>query len=101
MSITDTRPAIRNRPLLTPKRAEMLTLAANGHGDKQIARVMGCTLSTVKTQMRWTCRRLGVDDRTHAVAVALRLGLISLSAINIPAPDPARRPGRRAAGAAR
>ncbi|MFD9564405.1 LuxR C-terminal-related transcriptional regulator [Streptomyces sp. NPDC059994] len=101
MNGTDTRPAIRNRPLLTPKRVEMLTLAANGYSDKQIARVMGCTLSTVKTQMRWTCRRLGVADRTQAVAVALRLRLISLSAITVPEPDPARRPGRRAAGAVR
>lgn len=63
-------------PLLTDRELAILRLVAAGHGNKQIAELMYLSISTVKTHLDDAYRRLGVSDRAHAVAVALRLGLL-------------------------
>lgn len=90
MSERDRRPVDRHRPLLSKRRVEMLVHVANGRGNKEIAVAMGCSLATIKTQMRLTCRRLGAQDRAHAVAIALRMRIVHFSDIAVPAPDPPR-----------
>lgn len=61
---------------LTPRLTEVLQLAADGNTNKQIGDALGTTEQTVKSQIKTILRRLHVDDRTHAVSVGIRLGLI-------------------------
>lgn len=71
-------------PYLTPRLLQVLELAASGHNNKAIGEQLGITENTVKTQMKTILRRLHVDDRAHAVALGLRLGLVSVDAVTIP-----------------
>uniref|UniRef100_UPI0018FE0455 helix-turn-helix domain-containing protein n=1 Tax=Streptomyces alboviridis TaxID=67269 RepID=UPI0018FE0455 len=63
---------------LTPRQLQVLHLAANGYPNKAIGRQLGTAEDTVKSQMAALMRRLHVEDRAHAVAVAIRLGLCLL-----------------------
>lgn len=69
---------------LTRRQLQVLQLAANGHPNKSIGRHLGTAENTVKAQMAALMRRLHVDDRAQAVAVGMRLGLISMDQITIP-----------------
>ncbi len=57
---------------------EMLRSLAHGAGNRDIAQRMFLSEQTVKNELSDIYRRLGVENRTEAVATALRLGLISL-----------------------
>ncbi|MDX6581277.1 MAG: hypothetical protein QOI10_461 [Solirubrobacterales bacterium] len=65
-----------DRPALTPRELEVLALAAQGHSRRQIAELLTVSLETVKTHFQHIYAKLGVSDRTAAVAKALRDGLI-------------------------
>lgn len=65
---------IRN---LTPAMIEVLILASQGHSAPSTAETRGVTLDTIKHQRSTLMRRLGADNMTHAVAVAMRRGIIS------------------------
>ncbi len=56
----------------------MLRSLAQGAGNRDIAQRMFLSEQTVKNELSDIYRRLGVENRTEAVATALRLGLISL-----------------------
>ena len=71
-------------PRLTRRHQQILQLAANGYSNKLIGSRLGTAENTVKSQMQALMRRLHVDDRTQAVTVALRLGLISLEDVAVP-----------------
>ncbi|MFD1309115.1 LuxR C-terminal-related transcriptional regulator [Streptomyces kaempferi] len=71
-------------PSLTPRLLEVLQLAANGYPNRLIGRQLGTTEDTVKSQMAKILRRLHVDDRAQAVAVGIRLELLSMDQITIP-----------------
>jgi DNA-binding CsgD family transcriptional regulator len=73
------------RTSVTQRQLQMLRLAANGKTNQSIARALGITEDGVKSQMRSTLRKLRVSDRAQAVAVALRLGLLKLDDIEVPA----------------
>jgi two-component system nitrate/nitrite response regulator NarL len=74
--------AIRHRdahdhPVLTPHERAILALAAQGRTTRQIAARLRVQPPTVKSQLQTTLyRKLGVSDRTSAVALALRRGLL-------------------------
>jgi DNA-binding NarL/FixJ family response regulator len=51
---------------------------ARGLSNRQIADVIGRTEATVKVHVLHVLSKLGVDDRTSAVTVALKRGLIHL-----------------------
>jgi DNA-binding NarL/FixJ family response regulator len=74
---------------LTPRQLQVLRLAANGRTNREIGRQLGITEDTVKSQMAVVLRRLHVEDRAQAVAVGIRLGLVSVDAVTI-SPRPAR-----------
>jgi DNA-binding NarL/FixJ family response regulator len=57
---------------------ELLRYLAAGMGNQEIAKMMFLSSQTVKNDLSDLYRRLGVDNRTEAVATALRVGLISL-----------------------
>ena len=61
---------------LSPRELEVLTLAGQGHPVSKIAENLTISRSTVKTHLAHIYRKLGVGDRTAAVAHALRAGFI-------------------------
>lgn len=63
---------------LTPRELEVLRLAAKGLRNRGIAREIGRTEETVKVHLKHVMAKLGVEDRTQAVTLALRRGIISL-----------------------
>lgn len=65
-------------PVLSAREATVLTGAAQGLTNGQIARRMGIGEATVKTYLARTFEKLGARDRTSAVAAALAKGLIEL-----------------------
>jgi two-component system nitrate/nitrite response regulator NarL len=64
------------RPSLSPRELEILSLAAEGHSTPEIAARLHVSAATVKTHLQKTYDKLGVTDRTSAVVVALRRGLL-------------------------
>jgi DNA-binding NarL/FixJ family response regulator len=63
---------------LTPAELEVLRLVATGSANKQIADRLGITEDTVKGRVRSILSKLNANDRTHAVMIGLRRGLIEL-----------------------
>ena len=61
---------------LTERQAEVLTLVSTGHTDPQIAKRIGISRYTVNEHMRNIYATLNVTTRAHAVAVAMRKGII-------------------------
>lgn len=71
-------PADREAKRLTARESDVLELAAAGNSNKQIAARLSLTEDTIKGYMKAIFARLGAMDRTHAVAIAVRNGLIEL-----------------------
>ena len=63
---------------LTARELELLDRAANGDSSKQIARFLGLSEQHVKNTMSSIMTKLRASSRTHAVAIAITAGLISL-----------------------
>jgi len=63
---------------LTPRELEVLRELAKGLANKQIADVMGVSQYTIKDYLKTILTKLHVADRTEAVTVAIRRGLIHL-----------------------
>lgn len=61
---------------LTPRQCEYLLAAADGMIDAEIAKKVGVAEATVKNMFTAVFQRLGARSRTHAVAIALRQGII-------------------------
>ena len=61
---------------LTERELEVLRLLADGLTNKTIARRLGTSPATVKSQVRTICAKLGVESRAGAVALAIRRGLL-------------------------
>jgi DNA-binding NarL/FixJ family response regulator len=60
---------------LTQRESEVLELLVSGHSNKAVASKLVVSEDTVKTHIRGLYRKLGVADRSGAIAVALREGL--------------------------
>lgn len=66
-------------PLLSPlsrRETEILEYIAEGNSNKEIAHALGICNQTVKNHVTSIMRKLAANDRTHAVVLALRHGLI-------------------------
>lgn len=63
---------------LTPREIEVLSFVARGFGNKEVGNVLGTAPGTVKAHVQSILSKLGAKDRTHAVAIALRRGIIHL-----------------------
>jgi DNA-binding NarL/FixJ family response regulator len=61
---------------VTKRELDVLRLLAAGWTNKRIAEELGIAGETVKSYLDRIFRRLGVDNRTDAVAKAMRAGLI-------------------------
>ena len=66
----------RGRPSLTRRQREIFQLYADGQSTARVAKRLGLSTETVRTHTKATLSRLGARDRAHAVAIALRSGLI-------------------------
>lgn len=64
---------------LTATEVRVLRLIAQGKANKEIARMMSSSETTVKWQVRTILSKLGVEDRTHAAMIGLKRGIIDLS----------------------
>ncbi|MGK5447724.1 response regulator transcription factor [Streptomyces radiopugnans] len=63
-------------PALTARQTAVLGLMAEGHGNAVIARKLSCSEHTVKNVIYELMARLQVRNRAHAVAHAVRHGLV-------------------------
>jgi len=61
---------------LTPRELEVLAAVAAGGTNAQIGTALFISEATVKTHLLRIFAKLGVDDRTRAVTVALAKGLL-------------------------
>ena len=61
---------------LTPREIEVLQHVAKGYGNKEIGVRLGTAAGTVKMHLQNILSKLGASDRTHAVTLALRRGII-------------------------
>lgn len=67
---------IESQSLLTPRQFQVLELMMKGLPNKSIANTLEVAEGTVKLHVAAIMRALGARNRTHAVTVASRLGLI-------------------------
>ena len=63
---------------LTPGEISVLRLIAAGNANKQVADQLSITEETVKGRVKNILSKLGANDRTHAVTIALKRGIIDL-----------------------
>ncbi|CAL9335251.1 response regulator transcription factor [Streptomyces sp. enrichment culture] len=63
-------------PALTGRQLQVLRLMADGHGNEAIAATLRCSKHTVKNVIYELMGQLQVRNRAHAVAHAVRTGLI-------------------------
>ena len=61
---------------LTKRESELLELLVEGLPNKEVAGHLFISEETVKSHLKSIYRKLSVSDRTEAVAVALREGLV-------------------------
>jgi DNA-binding NarL/FixJ family response regulator len=61
---------------LTPAEVRVLRLIADGNANKEIASQLSVSEETVKGQVRNILSKLGANDRTHAVMIGVRRGII-------------------------
>jgi two-component system, NarL family, response regulator len=64
---------------LTDRELDVLKSVAAGNSNKIVADRLGISEETVKTHMRSILSKLSANDRTHAVTIALRRGIIPIS----------------------
>ena len=63
---------------LTSREIDVLRLIAGGNANKLIGDRLSITEETVKSYVKNILSKLGASDRTHAVTVALKRGIIDL-----------------------
>ena len=63
---------------LTPREVEVLTLVARGLGNREVGDKLGTAPGTIKAHVQSILSKLGAKDRTHAVTLGLRRGIIHL-----------------------
>jgi DNA-binding NarL/FixJ family response regulator len=61
---------------LTERELEVLKRAARGVSNKEIAAALGLTEATIKSHMKNVMFKLGANDRTHAVTIAIKRGFL-------------------------
>jgi len=63
---------------LTARELEVLTLIRDGYKNKQIADQLTISENTVNFHIKNVVDKLGAKDRTHAVTIAIRRGLLPI-----------------------
>jgi DNA-binding NarL/FixJ family response regulator len=63
---------------LSARELDVLRLIAAGNANKEIAAQLSITEETVKSHVTRILSKLGANDRTHAVTIALKRGIIDI-----------------------
>ena len=63
---------------LTPAEISVLRLIADGNANKQIADRLSISEETVKSRVKNILSKLDANDRTHAVTIAVKRGIIDV-----------------------
>jgi DNA-binding NarL/FixJ family response regulator len=63
---------------LTTREIEVLRLVASGHANKDISARLSINEETTKSHIKNILAKLGAKDRTHAVSLGFKRGIISL-----------------------
>ncbi|MGA3301101.1 MAG: LuxR C-terminal-related transcriptional regulator, partial [Candidatus Acidiferrales bacterium] len=63
---------------LTAREIEVLRLIAAGNANKIVADHLSITEETVKAHVKSILSKIDANDRTHAVTIALKRGIIEL-----------------------
>jgi two-component system, NarL family, response regulator len=66
------------QPRLTPREVQVLQLVSQGKRNKEIAAILGLSEDTVPVHVKNIFAKLRVNERTAAVNVALRRGIIHI-----------------------
>jgi DNA-binding NarL/FixJ family response regulator len=74
-SVADDDPLVE---ALTPRELQVLELVADGLPNKAIATALGVSDETVKFHLTSVFGKLGASNRTDAVRLALRRGIVAL-----------------------
>ncbi len=78
MRLANSRRAQARTSLLTPREREVLVWVAQGKSAREIGEILHITKRTVDEHAHTAVRKLGALNRTHAVAIALRDGIIAV-----------------------
>ena len=63
---------------LTPREIDVLRMIAAGSANKEIGAQLSISEETVKSRVKNILLKLGANDRTHAVTIGLKRGIIEL-----------------------
>ena len=63
---------------LSEREMDVLGHLRHGGSNKQIGAAMGLTEETIKTHMKSILSKLGATDRTHAIVIAIRRGMVQV-----------------------
>jgi len=66
---------------LSPREREVLQLLTKGQTNREIARKLTVSVSTVKIHVEHILAKLGVSDRTQAAVRAIEMGLVSTTSM--------------------
>ena len=77
------KPTREDLPLgrLSPREREVLQLLTRGQTNREIARELTVSVSTVKIHVEHILAKLGVSDRTQAAVRAVEMGLVSTTSM--------------------
>jgi len=64
---------------LSERQLQILHLIALGHADSDVARLLSIAEVTVRSHVHHLLTRLNARNRTHAVAIAYRLGIVRIN----------------------
>ncbi len=67
----------RSGRLVTPRQQEILNLIKGGKTNSEIAELLSCSPWTIKNHIQAILRKLDSNTRTHAIARAMSLGILS------------------------
>ena len=63
---------------LTPRELQVLEHVAAGKSNRVVAAELDVSEDTIKAHMKNIMSKLGANDRTHAVMIALKRGIIAV-----------------------
>lgn len=61
---------------LTKRHVEILQCLTFGFSNPEIAKSLGTAVKTIENHIRTILERLGAKNRTHAVVIALKYGIV-------------------------